>query len=142
MIDICFVCTGNTCRSIMAERIARKMAKNRGVEEIKFRSSGLFATGQNISENAKKALKSLGYDARNRKSVKLSKINPNTIYVTVTKDHKRFIDSKKVICFEELAGRVPDPDGCDESIYFETAKQIEKNVEILLNKIANLRGEK
>lgn len=142
MIDICFVCTGDTCRSVMAERIAKKMAKDRKLKEIKFSSAGLFANGQNIADNAKKALKTLGYDSRNRKSVKLTKIKPNTIYVAVTNDHKRFINSKKVICFDELAGSVPDPYGCDDTVYLETAREIEKNVDILLDKIENLRGEK
>lgn len=141
MIEICFVCTGNTCRSVMAERIAKKKAKTRKLD-FKFSSSGLFAKKENITENAKYALKTLGYDARDRKSVKLKKTKPNVLYVCVTNDHKKIIDAKRVISFEELAGRVPDPFGCDEKTYLETAKQIEENVDVLLDKLEKLRGEK
>lgn len=141
MIEICFVCTGNTCRSVMAERIARKMAKNKGLKNLKFSSAGLRADGKQITDNAKAALKKLGYDGRPRKSVKLSKILPNTIYVTVTDDHKKFINSKKVISFSELWGEIDDPYRQNLDVYEKAARQIEKNVEVLLEKIQNLRGE-
>lgn len=141
MIEICFVCTGNTCRSIMAERIAKKKLKERNLKDLKLSSAGIYATGENITENAKLALKSLGYDGRNRKSVQLKKVKPNCLYVTVTNDHKKFINSKKVMSFEDLAGKVIDPYGQDLNTYLKTAKEIERNVEMLLNKIENLRGE-
>ncbi len=142
MIEICFVCTGNTCRSIMAERIAKKLAKERKIKDVKFSSAGIYANGENISKGAIFALKKLGYDGRKRKSVKLSKIKPNTIYVTVTDAHKKFVNSKKCLSFEDLAGQVVDPFGQSEQVYLQTAKQIEKNVNMLLDKIENLRGEK
>lgn len=142
MIDVCFVCTGNTCRSVMAERIARKLAKLKKIKDVKFSSAGIYANGEDITDGAVYALKKLGYDGRKRKSVKLSKIKPNTIYVAVTKDHEKFINSKKCLCFDELAGTVDDPYGQSFDIYLKTAKQIEKNVEVLLDKIRNLRGEK
>ncbi|MBP3431716.1 MAG: hypothetical protein J6K39_02550 [Clostridia bacterium] len=141
MIEICFVCTGNTCRSVMAERIAKKMAKNKKIKDIKFSSAGIYAKGDNITENAASALKHFGYDGRNRKSVLLKKVKPNVIYVAVTNDHKRFISSKKCLSFEELAGGVSDPYGQNVEVYLQTAKQIEKNVEVLLEKLKALRGE-
>ncbi len=140
MIEICFVCTGNTCRSVMAERIAKKMAKSLKMKDLKFSSAGIYAKGDNITQNASAVLKKLGYDSRNRKSVKLTKIKPNVIYVAVTNDHKKFINSKKVLSFEDLAGTVLDPYGQNLEVYEKTAKQIEKNVEVLLKKIESLRG--
>lgn len=140
MIDICFVCTGNTCRSIMAERIAKKLCRNRKIKDVKFSSAGIYAKGENITDGAVFALKKLGYDGRKRKSVKLSKIKPNTIYVAVTNAHKDFIHSKKCLSFEDLAGAVNDPYGQSNEVYIQTAKQIENNVNVLLEKIENLRG--
>ena len=140
MIEICFVCTGNTCRSPMAERIARKMAKAKKMKDIKFSSAGIFAKGDNINEKAVLTLKKMGYDSRNRKSVLLKKTKPNVIYVALTDDHKKYIPAKRVISFEELLGAVPDPYGQDIEVYEKTAKEIEKNVEILLEKIEKLRG--
>ena len=118
------------------------MAKNLKMKDLKFSSAGVYATGEQIAENASKVLKKLGYDGRARKSVKLKNTKPNIVYVTATNDHKRFVEAKKVLSFEELAGKVCDPYGQTEEIYLQTAKQIEQNVEILLKKIQNLRGEK
>ncbi len=142
MIEICFVCTGNTCRSVMAERIAKKMAKVKKIKDVKFSSAGLYAKGENISENAAATLKKLGYDGRNRKSIKLKNIKDNVLYVAVTNDHKRLIDSKKCLSFQDLAGQVSDPYGQDMQTYEMCAKQIEQNVEALLDRIQNLRGAK
>ena len=140
MIDICFVCTGDTCRSVMAERIARKKAKEKGLD-INFSSAGLLANDENISQNAKKALKQLGYDDSDRKSVLLDRINPTTLYVCVTDAHKKWIKSNRVLSFRALAGEVVDPYGKDLKTYIDTAKQIEKNVDVLLDKIEKLRGD-
>lgn len=142
MIEVCFVCTGNTCRSVMAEKIAKKMAKTRGVSDIKFSSAGIFATGEKTAENACKVLKKLGYDSRAKKSVKLKKTKPNVVYVTVTDDHKKYVNAKKVFSFEDLAGKVCDPYLQSEAVYEKTAHEIEKNIEVLLDKIQSLRGEK
>jgi protein-tyrosine-phosphatase len=40
-----FVCSGNTCRSPLAEAIARAEAWRRGLEDLEFRSAGTFARG-------------------------------------------------------------------------------------------------
>lgn len=140
MIDICFVCTGNTCRSFMAERIAKKMAKARKMTDIKFSSAGVRAKGDMSTENACKALKALGYDGRKRKSVLLKKTKPDCIYITATNDHKPFVDAKNVMSFEDLAGKVIDPYGQDLETYVTSAKLIEQNVKLLLDKIQSMRG--
>ena len=140
MIEICFVCTGNTCRSVMAERIARKKAKLRKMKDLKFSSCGLCAKKENITEYAKSVLKELGYDALDRKSVKFNKIKPNVIYVAVTNAHKEKIGAKKCLSFSDLYGEVPDPYGQTKEIYRMTAKMIEKNIDVLLDKIENMRG--
>ena len=86
-------------------------------------------------------LKELGYDGRNRKSVKLKKTKPNVVYVAVTENHKPYIVSKKVLSFKDLAGEVVDPYGQSLEVYINAAKQIEKNVEVLLEKLEVLRGK-
>lgn len=136
MIKICFVCTGNTCRSIMAERLMKKVAKENNITELKISSRGVYAIGENINPNAKSALKKLHVSSANRKSVKLGKIDKNTLYITMTEKQKQLINSDKVISFKALIGKdIEDPYGQDESVYLETAKDILVGINKLIEKL-------
>lgn len=136
MIKICFICTGGTCRSIMAERLMKKMVKDRKLEGVKISSRGLYANGDNIAENAKKALKHFKASASNRKSIRLKKVEPDTLYVVMTEPMKDKIASKKVLTMKSLLGRdVLDPYGQSEEVYLETAKEIMEGIEKLIQNI-------
>ncbi len=136
LIKICYVCSGNTCRSIMAERLTKVKLKKLGIKNIKVSSRGINASGENIAENAKKVLKRLGASAVNRKSVKLRKVDVDTLYVTMTKAQKQALGKGKIIAFAELVGKdIIDPYGQDEMIYYETAQELEKGIQVLLEKI-------
>ncbi|HEX5408796.1 MAG TPA: low molecular weight protein arginine phosphatase [Gemmatimonadaceae bacterium] len=43
---ILFVCTGNTCRSVMAEAIARRLVQERGLTDVEVGSAGTAAWAQ------------------------------------------------------------------------------------------------
>ena len=141
MIKICFVCTGNTCRSVMAERLMKKELKIKKIKDVKVCSKGLNAKGENIAENAKLALKEMEALSSNRKSQKLSKIDAHTIYVTMTNSQKNMINSKQVMSFDDLIGvEVPDPYGQNLDVYKQVALVLNEGVKVLVNKIIKWRS--
>ena len=136
MITICFVCTGNTCRSIMAERLMKKHIKQNNIADVKVISRGINANGENITENAKKVLKKYKALASNRKSVKLGKIDKNILYVVMNNNMKKFVNSNKLLSFEDLTVYpISDPYGLNEEVYENTLLQLDKGVKIILNQI-------
>lgn len=141
MINICFVCTGNTCRSIMAERLLKKTLKQKGVKNVKVTSRGIFAKKENISPNAQITLKKLKASASDRKSIKLGKTDKDTLYVVMTEDIRRYVKADNVVTVKQLIGfDILDPYGQSEDVYLQVAKDLEKANDVILEEIIKWRG--
>ncbi|MEE0914803.1 MAG: low molecular weight phosphatase family protein [Ruminococcus sp.] len=71
---VAFVCTGNTCRSPMAEGIFNKLAEEKGLN-ITAESFGIATvTGIPVSENSVTACKELGVDLSQNKSTSVEDV--------------------------------------------------------------------
>ena len=69
---ILFVCSGNTCRSPLAERLARREAEERGLDDVEVRSAGTFAgRGAPASRGAVLAARRQGLDLSGHRSTPL-----------------------------------------------------------------------
>ncbi|MDP5276814.1 low molecular weight protein arginine phosphatase [Chengkuizengella axinellae] len=92
MKHILFVCTGNTCRSPMAEGIFAGLVQREGLD-IEIRSAGVFAMDDHpISENAAQILKEKGLSTR----ITSNKVTEEWVdwadYIfTMTMNHKRHV---------------------------------------------------
>ncbi len=68
-----FVCTGNTCRSPLAEALARRHAARRGWDHLEVRSAGVAAgTGQPASRGSLEAADQVGLDLSHHASTPLT----------------------------------------------------------------------
>ena len=140
MIKICFVCSGNTCRSIMAERLMKKMLKCKKIDDVKVSSKGLFTKGENIADNAKVVLKEHKALASNRKAVQLKKVDKETLYVVMRDGMEQYINAPKVIKMASLIGKdVNDPFGQSLDVYRQTAREIITGIEVLIQNIIKWR---
>ena len=75
--NIMFICTGNTCRSAMAEGLMKKMLEDKGITNIKVCSAGLRAsTGEYSTDEAIMVMKE-EYDVNllNHQSVNVKNTN-------------------------------------------------------------------
>lgn len=126
---IIFVCTGNTCRSPMAQVILRSMLKKRGIADISVSSCGIAPeVGAPIQADAVETLAKLGLKARacKAKPWRDSYARGDTLVLTMTAEMKRFLPFDNVFTLGELTdGRdVADPYGRGSAAYAACAEQL------------------
>ncbi|MFA9423795.1 MAG: low molecular weight protein arginine phosphatase [Sedimentibacter sp.] len=159
-MNILFVCTGNTCRSPMAEGIFKYLIKNEHIDNVNISSAGISAyEGQKANEKAIEVLNSLGIDITNHKSRQLNNsiIDNSDLILTMTNSHKMSIlkyapkVSEKVFTLKEFVNTfneeiidfrnfdIDDPFGMDYSGYYRSMEEIKselKKIIVNINKIA------
>ena len=114
------------------EIIGVKIAKEMKVPYI----CGFHLQPENITYNAKLVLKEYGALDKDRKAIKLGKIDNNTLYVTMTQEQKNKVTSQKVISFRDLVGQdILDPYGQNLDHYRSCAEQIYRGLEKLLKQL-------
>ncbi len=141
---VLFVCTGNTCRSPMAEGIFNKLCLDKGVN-ARATSAGIFADGGEASYNAVKVMKELSVDIEGRRSRMISAedIDNADVILTMTVSHKDMLinflgNNQKIFTLAEYTdntGDVPDPFGGDEETYRNCRDTIYDMVEKAVDKL-------
>ena len=144
-MNILFVCTGNTCRSPMAEAVL----KHRGHEDFEVKSAGVFAMdGTDASFQAKEVLKENDIIHRHQSTLLTKEDLDWASYIfTMTSNHKRAIVDQypsvadKIFTLKEYVLTDPgnldvsDPFGGSVDIYRHTYRELNELIEKLIIKL-------
>ncbi len=132
MIKVLFVCTGNTCRSPMAEGFFRAMLRADGNENIMCQSAGIAALpGQDAAENAIKAMAEENIDISSHESRRLTSEEIMTwdVYFVMSETHGYILEKAGVprdrIYVSET---IDDPFGGDIEVYRKCRDDIKRVV--------------
>ncbi len=140
--QIVLICTGNTCRSPMAEGLMKKELKNRDYRIV---SRGLMVFGQApANPNAIEAMREKGIDIALHRSKPFDKdeYGNQTLILTMTEGHKELIVQHgfkgDVYSIKEFVGKngdVKDPYGGDMNVYRTCANELEEIIHLVGGKL-------
>ncbi len=151
MPKIIFVCTGNTCRSPMAELLFNKLVKqDKALDGWQAISAGISAVpGQSASKNTRKImLEGENIDSSNHLSQQITKglLEEVKLVLTMTRQHKDILGdafpeyATKIYTLKEFASLeegydIIDPYGQSEVVYRKTKDEIKAQVLSIVGKL-------
>jgi protein-tyrosine-phosphatase len=150
---VLFICYANTCRTPAAEELAKFYAKKLDLTDVEFDSAGWHIAFDHAQSETIEYLKLKGIETEGFKPKPITKalIEKQDLIIgmeryQLTKVRNKFKDIKeslkgKLYTLKEFngAGRkdlnIPDPYKTGKNRYFEILEIVEKNVEILVQKL-------
>lgn len=146
-MNLLFVCSGNTCRSALAEALARKIAARRGVDDLNVSSAGTNAWDNSpASDEALLVGMERGLDLTGHRARKLTPtmVSEADLIFVMTPGHLEPVRAMggrgKAHVIDEYASGVTnqgisDPFGGDLETYRQTADTLEEELEKLFDRL-------
>lgn len=149
-LRLLFVCTGNTCRSPLAEVLARAEAERRGLSGVECRSAGTFALpGEPASELAETVARRHGLDLGEHRSTPLVPalvewadrvFGMGRSHVDIARELSPGSDVELITRYlpegdDRHGGPVVDPVGGTLGSYEETFRTLERAVAGILDRV-------
>ncbi|MCP4650201.1 MAG: threonylcarbamoyl-AMP synthase [PVC group bacterium] len=146
--NVLFVCTGNSCRSAMAEGLMKKIVKDN--KYIKVTSAGVAAfDGMSASAEAVMVMQQQGVDISEHRAHMLTDemIRESDYILVMSQDHKRQVlymdpsSENRVFLLKEFAAQdngnlnIPDPIGMEIRFYEQVLEVLQESIERLVLKI-------
>jgi protein-tyrosine phosphatase len=153
LFRICFVCTGNICRSPMAEVVFRDLVARRGIESsftVMSAGTGDWHVGEQADTRTLTALAARGYDATEHRAKQFDRtwFDRFDLIVAFDRSHERILrawaaddaDRAKIhllLTFDPAAATidVPDPYYSDAALFESVLSMIERASAGLISQI-------
>lgn len=148
MREVLFVCTGNTCRSPMAELYFNDYCHRCGIGDLTGCSAGIMAfAGDLISDGARQVMEQFGIASCHFRSRRLSPymVDQAEIIVPMSLSHLKILNdccplaadkTHLLLEFSGVAESVPDPYGGDILHYQKTFAMMRPALEMLAESLS------
>lgn len=133
MVRYLFVCTGNTCRSPMAEAIFNAQAPHGYHADS---AGAVTRDGKPISENSRLALSEIGIVSEHTsRLINEEMVKDHDRIVGLTSEHTALLKQRFPAYADKIVSfpiEVSDPYGCDLATYRRCREQISEGIRVLL----------
>lgn len=145
-MKILFVCTGNTCRSPLAQAITQRLLDDRKID-AECESAGLTCGyGEEVSENSRKIIAERGiFYTHQSRPVTRQLLDSSDMVICMTSPHKDalrpYVPADKLYEAKDLTGEeIDDPYGKDLQAYRDCAAKLDKLADAVCKKLQGGAG--